>query len=442
MHDASPPSPYAPPARGGGTKGFALLRTRRFLPLFVTQFLGALNDNLFKNAMVVLALFQAGTHGPVLVAAAGGVFILPFILFASLAGELADRYEKAHLLRLMKWWEVALMVLAAIGFLTGTITGLMLVLFGLGIQATFFSPLKYGIMPDHLTVDEILAGNGYIEASTYVGILLGTIAGAALIRAPGGTIIVSAAGLAVALAGVAAAQAVPLSLPKGGPVPIGWNVPREIVRMVLYARTDAIIWRCVLYISWFWMIGLVLLTQFPVIAKDTLGGDASLVTLLLTGFTVGIGAGSMLCPLLLHGEVSARLTGWAALGISLFTWDFATAGPAAGAMGVTSVAATLTHPAGWRLLFDLFAVSFCGGVFSVPLYAIVQERAAPNARARVIASINVMNAVFMVAASVIAGVLAAKGMSAPAILHLLAAVNLPLAIGLLLVRWRRLPHLP
>lgn len=441
MHDPMAPAAVAVPPRKGSGATY-LLYSRRFLPLFVTQFLGALNDNLFKNAMVVLALFQAGTHGPVLVAASGGVFILPFILFASLAGELADRYEKARLLRLMKWWEVALMVLAAIGFLTGSITGLMLVLFGLGIQATFFSPLKYGIMPDHLTVDEIVAGNGYIEASTYIGILLGAIAGAELIRAPDGAVIVSLAGLAVALAGVAAAQTVPVSLPKGGPIPIGWNIPREIVRMVLFARQETIIWRCVLCISWFWLDGLVLITQFPVIAKDTLGGDASLVTLLLTGFTVGIGVGSMLCPILLRGAVSARLAGWSVLGIAVFTWDFASAGPAAGAMGLNSVATMLTHPAGWRLLFDLFAISSCGGVFSVPLYAIVQERAVPNARARMIASINVMNAVFMVAASAIAGVLAAKGMSAPGILRVLAVLNLPLAIALLVVRWRRLPLLP
>ena len=179
-----------------------LLRSRRFLPLFVTQFLGALNDNLFKNALVVLALFQAGAQGPVLVAAAGGVFILPYVLFASIAGELADRYDKARLIRLMKWWECALMVTAAVGFLSGEIGFLMVVLFGLGVQATFFSPLKYGILPDHLGVDEIVAGNGYIEAGTYVGILVGTIAGAALIRDAEGPLIVSIAGLAVALAGL------------------------------------------------------------------------------------------------------------------------------------------------------------------------------------------------------------------------------------------------
>lgn len=419
-----------------------LLRTRRFLPLFVTQFLGAVNDNLFKNALVVLALFQAESHGPVLVAAAGGLFILPYILFAAIAGALADRYDKAMLLRLTKWWEVGLMVLAAIGFLTGTIAGLMVVLFGLGVQATFFSPMKYGILPDHLTLDEIVAGNGYIEAGTYVGILLGTIAGAALIRIPHGALIVSVAGLAVAFAGVAAARAVPPAPPKGDRVPIGWNLARDTVRLVGLARQDRVNWRCVLCISWFWMIGLVLVTEFPVLAKVVLGGDASLITLLLTGFTVGVGVGSLLCPVLLGGAVSARHVGWAALGISLFTWDFASAGAAAGAAGVTSVTAALLHPAGWRMLGDLFAVSFCGGVFSVPLYAIVQERAVPGERARLIAAVNVMNAVFMVVGSVVVGGLAAWGVGAPAILRLLAVANLPLAIALVVARLRRRPTLP
>ena len=208
-----------------------LLRSRRFLPLFVTQFLGALNDNLFKNALVVLALFQAGAQGPVLVAAAGGVFILPYVLFASIAGELADRYDKARLIRLMKWWECALMVTAAAGFLTGQIGFLMVVLFGLGVQATFFSPLKYGILPDHLGVDEIVAGNGYIEAGTYVGILVGTIAGAALIRDAEGPLVVSIAGLAVALAGLLAAWAIPPAPPSGVRVVIGWNLARETWRI-------------------------------------------------------------------------------------------------------------------------------------------------------------------------------------------------------------------
>jgi MFS family permease len=438
MHDVSPPYPYPPPARGGGTQSFPLLRTRRFLPLFITQFLGALNDNLFKNALAVLALFQAGEHGPMLVAAASGVFILPYLLFASIAGELADRHDKAWLIRLMKWWEVALMLLATVGFLTGTITFLMLVLFGLGMQAAFFSPLKYGILPGHLTMDEIVAGNGYIEAGTYVGILLGTIAGAALIRVTGGALIVSAAGLIIALAGVLSARAIPPAPPEAGIPPIGWNLARQTVRIILHARSDRVIWRCVLGISWFWMVGLVLLTQFPVVAKDTLGGDASLVTLLLTGFTIGVGAGSLLCPILLRGAVSARHVGWAGLGISLFIWDFANAGPAAGAAGITSIVAVLTHPSGWRLLVDLFALAFCGGVFSVPLYAIIQERAAPAERARMIAANNVLNAAFMVLGSGAAAGLAAWGMGAPALLRWLAVANLPVAIAIVVGRRRRL----
>ncbi len=413
-----------------------LLRSRRFLPLFVTQFLGAVNDNLFKNALVVLALFQAGERGPVLVAVAGGVFILPYVVFASIAGELADRYDKARMIRLMKWWECALMVTAAVGFLSGHIGFLMVVLFGLGVQATFFSPLKYGILPDHLGVDEIVAGNGYVEAGTYVGILIGTIAGAALIRDATGPLIVSIAGLAVALAGLLVAHAIPPAPPSGERVAIGWNLPRGTWRILAHARRNRAIWRAVLGISWFWMVGLVLLTQFPVVAKDVLGGDAALVTLLLTGFTAGVGVGSVLCPILLHGEVSARHVPWAAFGISLFTWDFADACQAAGVAGVTSIAAVPASLAGWRMLGDLFGLAFCGGVFSVPLYAIVQARAAPDERAQMIAANNVLNAGFMVAGSAVAAGLAAWGVGAPAMLRLLAGVNLPVAMAFAVGRWR------
>jgi acyl-[acyl-carrier-protein]-phospholipid O-acyltransferase/long-chain-fatty-acid--[acyl-carrier-protein] ligase len=334
------------------------------------------------------------------------------------------------MIRLTKWWECGLMVIGAVGFLTGNITWLMIVLFGLGMQAAFFSPLKYGILPDLLGPHEIVAGNGYVEAGTYVGILLGTIAGAALIRDAEGPVVVSVAGLTIALAGVLAARAVPPAPPSGTRVAIGWNLAREAWRIVAHARRDRVIWHAVLGISWFWMVGLVLLTQFPVVAKDVLGGDAGLVTLLLTGFTVGVGAGSILCPVLLRGDISARHVPWAAFGISLLIWDFAAACQAAGAAGVSSIPAVLASLAGWRLLGDLFGLAFCGGVFSVPLYAIVQARAAPAERARMIAANNVMNAGFMVVGSVVAAGLAAWGLGAPAMLRLLAGLNLPVAVAI------------
>jgi acyl-[acyl-carrier-protein]-phospholipid O-acyltransferase / long-chain-fatty-acid--[acyl-carrier-protein] ligase len=415
---------------GSDQKRRPLLFSRRFLPLFVTQFLGALNDNLFKNALAVLALFQSVAHGPMLVAIASGVFILPYLLFASIAGELADRYDKARLIRLTKLLELALMATGAVAFLTGAIAGLMVVLFGLGVQAAFFSPLKYGILPDHLGEDEIVAGNGWVEAGTYVGILLGTIAGAGLIHTAGGTSIVSLTGLAVAIAGLCAACAIPPAPPASAAVSIGWNLPLEAARIVWHARADRVIWRCILGISWFWMIGLVLLTQFPVVAKYVLAGDAALVTLLLTGFTVGVGVGSIACPVLLRGAVSARHVPWAAFGISFFTWDFANASQAAGAAGVSGVAAALGGLAGWRMLADLFLLAFCGGVFSVPLYAIMQERAPPPERARIIAANNVLNAGFMVVGSAAAAGLAVAGLGAPAMLRLLAVANLSVAVGI------------
>ena len=302
-----------------------LLQARRFLPLFVTQTLGALNDNLFKNALGVMALFASAQYGNELVAIGLGVFILPYVLFSSVAGELADRTEKARLIRATKLWEVGLMLVGAGGFLTGSLPLLMVVLFGLGIQATFFSPLKYGILPDHLAETELVAGNGLIEAGTFLGILAGTIAGSALVRLPHGPEAVAGLALLVALAGLAAAWRIPPAPSAAPGLHIGWNIPRETAALIRAARGNRDVWLSALGISWFWAVGAIVLSELPVAAKDVLGGDAALITFLLTVFSVGIGAGSIGCARLLHGDVSPRLVPLAALGISVFTFDLANA---------------------------------------------------------------------------------------------------------------------
>ena len=402
----------------------ALLRTRRFWPLCATQACGAFNDNLVKNALVVIALFRAGQGGPVLVALAGGLFILPYMLFSATAGELADRHDKAWLIRVMKRAELALMLVAALGFLTESLPVLLAVLVGLGVQATFFGPLKYGILPDHLRADELVAGNGVIEATTFLAILLGTIAGGVLVGLPGGTAWVSGLGLAVSLAGIATAGPIP-------PAPAriagrtSWRLVRTTIHVLGAMRRETAIWRAVLGIGWFWTVGATLVAEFPVVAKTVIGGANGVVTLFLTMFSLGIGLGSVLCARLLRGQVSVRLVPWAAFGISLFTADFALA--CRGAAGLGSVSALLGTLAGWRLLLDLLLLAACGGLYSVPLYALVQHRAPPEARARMIAGNNVMNAAFMVAGAAAAAGLAAWGVAATDILLLVAAVNLPAA---------------
>lgn len=408
-----------------------LLVARRFLPLFVTQGLGAMVDNLFKNALAVLALFTFAQSGPVLVAAAGGVFILPYVLFSSAAGQLAEGLEKSRLIRLTKAWEVLLMLLASAGFWLGNFYLLMLVLFGLGVQATFFSPLKYGILPVHLAGDELLAGNGLVEAGTFVGILAGTILGGALILGADGRAIVSGLGLVLSVTGLAASFAIPLAPASAPGLRVGWNLPAETVRLVRLGHARADVWLCITGIGWFWAIGALVLAEFPVIAKDVLGGGPDVVTLLLTMFSIGVGVGSVACARLLHGRVSARLAPWAAVGISIFALDFAFAVTAEGAAGrMADAAAVLGSAQGWRMLGDLLLLAACGGAYSVPLYAVMQVRARPEELSRMIGCNNVMNAVYMVVAAVIAGGLAAASVSSPRILQVMAAANLLFAAWL------------
>ncbi len=405
-----------------------LLLSARFLPLFLTQFFGALNDNLFKNALVVYAIFHAGRIGPALVAAAGGVFILPYALFSATAGQLADAYDKSRLIRATKLFEIALMLLAAAGFLTGGIGFLMAVLFGLGAQATFFGPLKYAILPDHLGEHEIVAGNARIEAGTFLGILIGTIAGGLLILPRSGPALVSAACLGVALAGAIAAFQVPRAPAAAPDLRLGWNIARETAALLRHARANRPVWLAMLGLTWFWTLGATFLAEFPVLVERNFAADGRVITLLLTMFALGVGAGSMLVSRLLNGAVSARFAPLAAALLALFAADFAWVclgvGPAS---GWHDVGALLARPLAWRALADLFLVAACGGAFSVPLYAIVQEWSDRRQRARMIAANNVLNAAGMVAGAGALAALAAAGVGAPAVLMLAAGLDLAVA---------------
>ncbi|HTH97850.1 MAG TPA: acyl-[ACP]--phospholipid O-acyltransferase [Stellaceae bacterium] len=409
-----------------------LLGSRRFLPLFTTQALGAFNDNLFKNALVVIILYRSaqaagGNAGP-LVALAGGCFVLPYVLFSTLAGQLADQYDKAGLIRLTKLFELGVMLLAGMALVTGSLAAMFAVLFGLGVQATFFGPLKYGILPDHLQENELISGNAQIEAGTFAAILVGTIAGGGLAGFEAGAEIVGVLGIACSLAGMAAAWMV---LPAPSQVPardrgLDWNVPRAILALTRQARGNRPVWLSLMGISWFWALGSIVLTEFPVIVKDVLHARSDVVTALLAVFAIGVGCGSIFCGRLMKGEISARYVPFAALGLSLFAWDFAAS--CSHAAGLTNLGALAASPAGWRLMADLFLLAFAGGVYSVPLYTIMQERSEPAFRSRMIATNNILNAVFMVLAAIIIAGLAAIGWSAPRILALASLCNLLVAL--------------
>ena len=399
-----------------------LLHTRRFLPLFLTQFLGAFNDNLFKNALVIMIMYAGlevwGVSSGVLVAAAGGIFILPFFLFSATAGQLADKYEKSAIIRLVKVWEIALMLLAAAGFYLQNTPLLLLVLFLMGAQSTFFGPVKYSILPDHLRREELIAGNALVEAATFVAILLGTIGGGLLIATQGGREAVAAGLVMVAALGFLSS----LFIPKApAPLPalvVGWNILGESWKIMGFARDSRPVFLSILGISWFWLIGAVFLSTLPVYVKQTVGGNEGVVTWFMTMFSLGVGLGSLLCNRLLDGEIDTRYVPLGAFGMTLFGLDLwlASQGLTSQVLtnpmqsGATTVFQFLSSFSGWRISTDLFMIAACGGLYIVPLYAVMQTRCKEEQRARVIAANNVMNALFMVASA--GGAAAMLGMGA------------------------------
>ncbi|MGE5546427.1 MAG: acyl-[ACP]--phospholipid O-acyltransferase [Solirubrobacterales bacterium] len=405
-----------------------LLKSRKFGPLFVTQFLGAANDNVFKNALVILVVYRlgeaAGIAPSVMGTLAAASFILPFFLLSATAGQIADRFEKSRIIRLVKAAEIVLMGLATVGFVTGNAWFLMGVLFLTGAQATFFGPLKYAILPDHLGEDDLVGGNALIEAGTFLAILIGTIAGGLLILTQYGTVLVSAALVAVAVSGYLASCGVPRAPAADPTLRVDLNVFAQTAAIVRRAREKRDVFLSILGISWFWLVGATYLSQFPAFTKDVLGADNHVVTLFLTLFSVGIGAGSMLCSRLLKGEVSGRHVPGAALAITVFSFDLSLAAsawpPTAELMGV---GAFLAQPAAWRIIADLLLVSVFGGIYGVPLYTILQARSEPAHRARNVAANNVLNAAFMTVGSLVTAALLAVGLPITGVFMLLALAN-------------------
>jgi len=402
----------------------------------VTQFLGALNDNLFKSAMVILIVYRlaepAGLSGGMLANAASGLFILPFFLLSALAGRLADRMEKARLISIIKACEIGFMLLGSLGVASGDIALLFAVLFLMGAHSTFFGPLKYSILPVHLAAHELIAGNALVEAGTFLAILLGTIAGAVLVLRGDGPLVVSALLIAIAVGGYVASRFVPTAPPPAPELALDLNIARDSWRLVSRVMAVRALRAPVLGLSWFWLIGATFLAQLPALTKNVIGGDEQVVTLFLAAFSIGIGAGSLLCSRLLKGAVSLRLVPVGALGISVFTIDlfFACGASGAPAGRLMTLGEFLAAPADWRVLVDLLLVAVAGGLYTVPLYAVLQLRSAAAERSRVIAGANIVNALFMVAGALAAIVLLAVGASVPGVLLAVGVANLGAALGL------------
>jgi MFS family permease len=415
---------------------FGLLATRRLLPLFTAQFLGALNDNLFKNALVILIAYRdtsSARTSEILVTIAGAIFIVPYFLFSAPAGQIADKFEKQPLVRIVKLWEIGVMLLAAVGFAFDSIGFQLAVLFGLGVQATFFGPVKYAIIPELLDEGELMSGNAIIEAGTFLAILIGTIAGGLLILAPHGSAIVSGALLVFAGLGWVASLFVPRAREGAPDMAINWNLFTETWEILRHAFGMKTLRMPLLGISWFWFLGIAYLAQFPNYAKEVLGADNQVVTLFLTLFSIGIGAGSLLSGRLQRGEVSLRMVPMGATGLMLFGLDFWLGGRMPeGVHGLMDAAAFLAVPGHWRIVFDLFGIALSGGFYCVPLYVAMQTRSEPDYRARVIAANNIMNALFMTAAGAISAAMLAAGFGITSIFMALGIAN----IGVAAATWR------
>jgi 1-acyl-sn-glycerol-3-phosphate acyltransferase len=415
-----------------GGNQFGLLRERRFAPFFVTQFLGALNDNVYKNALVILVVYQSATlttlSPDVLVNLAGALFILPFFLFSATAGQLADKYDKARIMRLVKLFEIAIMVVGALGFVRKDLTLLLAALFLMGLHSTLFGPVKYAILPQTLKDEELVGGNALVETGTSIAILAGTIAGGVLAaRALGPTLLVPAATIGIACAGYAASRFVPSAPPPMPDLRINWNPLTETWANFRFTRQNRTVFLSILGVSWFWFYGAMFLTQFPVFAKEWLGGGEGVVTLLLTVFSVGIGIGSLLCERMSGHKVELGLVPFGSIGLSLFAFDLFLAVPEPPAVQALGVAEFLRSPGAARVLIDLFLVAVFGGFYVVPLYALIQSRSERSHQSRIIAGNNILNSVFIVAAALIAAGFLQRGATVPQLFLLTGLFNVAVA---------------
>jgi len=388
-----------------------LIRSRRFMPLFWTQFLGAFNDNVYKNALVILIVYQQitlwGMNSTLLVTVAAGIFILPFFLFAASGGQLADKYEKSMLIQRIKMLEIGIMTCAFVGFSTQNVTLLIILLFMMGMQSALFGPVKYSILPQLLKPEEMVGGNGLIAMGTFLAILLGTILGGILIAIEGqGPVLVSFAVVCFAVMGLIASFFIPKT---PSPVPdlkLDWNFIKLTTTTMRYAFENKSVFIAILAIAWFWFVGGAYLAQLPAFTKHIIGGNEHVVTLFLTMFSIGIGIGAIFCERLSRGQVEPGLVPLGALGIIVFSVDIYfssqafTPEPLGSNTALLSVSAFLSEPGSWRLLADLVLIGFSGGLYSVPLQVIVQTRSNPERRARVIAASSIFNSLLMVISAI------------------------------------------
>ncbi len=407
---------------------FSLLAKKRFGPFFGVQFMGALNDNLFKNTMVIMFAFRAASEAEsgLVTNLAAGLFMLPFFLFSGVAGQIADKFDKSQVMRTIKAAEIGIMLIGSVGFFTGHKVLLFVTLFLMGVHSAFFGPAKYSILPQHLAEGELMTGNALVEMGTFLAILIGTLAGG-LLAGHQDVHIISGAIVGVAIVGFLVALKIPAAPAVVPDLKLSWNPFSQSAVLTRIIRKKQVLFNSVLAISWFWYFGATLLAQLPNFTKHMLHGDEAVVTMLLSIFSLSIGIGSVLCAKLSRGEIELGLVPIGALGLTVFCADLAfIAYPPAGValMGVSALLHGPYASAGIRVMIDLGLVGVFGSLFIVPLYALIQSRADEETRSRVIAANNIYNSLFMVVSAFVAMALFKIGFTTVEVLFFTAILNL------------------
>jgi len=414
------------------TSQFGLLKQRRFAPFFWTQFLGAANDNISKFALTVMVTYQLQlswlppAEAGLVIAA---LFILPFVLFSATSGQLADKYEKSRLMRFVKSFEIAIMAVALWGFWHHQVPVLLACVFMMGMHSTLFGPVKFAYLPQQLSEKEITGGNGMVEMGTFVAIILGNVIGGLLIALPEvGAFYTGLACLLVAIAGRIAAQFVPHSPATDPQLQINWNPFTETWRNLKLAHENVVVFRSLLGISWMWFFGVVFLANFPTFAKEVLHGNEHVASMLLVVFSVGVGVGALMCELLSRRHVEIGLVPMGSIGMTLFAVDLYFASRGLPPSALQTVPEFLAQAKHWRVLIDLALLALFTGLYSVPMYALIQLRSQPSHRARIIAANNILNAIFMVASSLLAGIMLGAGFSVPEVFLAAGMANAAMAL--------------